>query len=214
MKRALLILLLATCTFGYYYIPTLFMGTVTASYAAERFACDGSTTTFTFSFPIKLTSDLDVYLVLDSAMTSSLLTETTHYTLSATNNDYSTGGTITTVSTYASGYTIVAVRNSAQTQDSDFQRGQGIPEETLENILDRQTMNIQDLSAIKDISIRAPVTDDAPDMELPNSVDRASKFLAFDANGDATTSTTTDTTLTSFGTNLVTDTNFFDQFRD
>jgi hypothetical protein len=162
------------------------MGTVETQYAPERFSTDGSTTTFAFSFPIKLTTDLTVYLVDDTTLVPTTLVITTDYSLSATNNDYSSGGTITTVATYASGSSIVAVRDSAQTQDMNLQRGQGVPEETLEAVLDRQTMNIQDNSAIRDISVRAPVTDDSPSMELPNSVDRASKNLGFDASGNVT----------------------------
>jgi len=188
MKRALIVLLLIAGYVGaatFWHITTLSTGVVSSQYEPERFAANGSTTTFAFSFPLGATTDLEVYLVVDATGVGTELTLTTDYSLSFTNNNLSKGGTITTVDTYDSGYTIVAIRNTAKTQTANFIRGQDIPEETLEGILDRQTMSIQDLWVAQDRSPHAPATDDDPDMELPNAIDRASKYLAFDAAGDA-----------------------------
>ena len=181
MKQLLITLLIASTAFG----------VVERQYSPNRFATDGSTTEFNFNFTIKQSSDIQVWLVDSTTLVPTLLTLTTDYSLSATNNDFDGGGEITTVATYASGSDIVATLNPALVQTADFRRGQGIPEETLENILDRHTISNQALSAIQDISLRAPVTDDNPSLTLPNSVDRASGTLGFDSNGDATIITAT-----------------------
>jgi hypothetical protein len=67
------------------------------------FICDGSTTDFDFTFPIEDTGDIVVILVEVSTGDETALTLTTHYTVSATNNDYSSGGTVATDSGPADG---------------------------------------------------------------------------------------------------------------
>ncbi len=205
MKQLLITLLIASTVFG----------VVESQYSPNRFATDGASTTFNFDFTIKLPRDIQVWLVDSTTLVGTLLVLTTEYSLSATNNDFDGGGTITTVATYDSGSDIVAILIPALTQTANFRRGQGIPEETLENILDRHTISNQALSAIQDISLRAPVTDDNPSLILPNSVDRASGTLGFDSNGDATiiTATLGTANVSSFMETVLVDVNGYNAMR-
>jgi hypothetical protein len=66
-----------------------------------------------------------------------ILTETTHYTVSATNSDYTAGGAVATVTTYDSGNTITLLRNMAITQESDFVEGMPTLYGTFEDALDK-----------------------------------------------------------------------------
>lgn len=212
MRKALIILLLmASMATGSIFLglPAILSGVVESQYQPNRFAADGSNTTFTFDFTILLSDDIEVRLIDDSTGVGTLLTLTTDYSLSATNNNFSGGGTITTVQTYNAGFTILATRSSAQTQETNFQRGQPIPPEILEGILDRQTMNIQDISAVQDRSILAPIEDDSPNMRLPSAINRADSTLGFDENGDVTvvSGVLSEVSVTPFMTTLLDDVN-------
>jgi len=118
--------------------------TISASTGRVQHNCNGSLTEFDFTFPINETSDLTIILT-DSDDNDTTLTETTDYSVSATNDDYSDGGTVTTVETYASGYTLTILRAIPHTQASNFIEGMATLYETFENSLDKLTMAIQDL---------------------------------------------------------------------
>ena len=81
-------------------------------------ACNGSSTTFTFDFPVDATSEVVVKLRTVATGDDETLEETTDYAVSATNNDYSAGGTVTTVATYSSAYTISISRSTTLTQNT------------------------------------------------------------------------------------------------
>lgn len=173
---------------------------------SSLYATNGSATEFTFSFPIINTSDLVVILRTDSTGAETVLTETTDYSVSATNNDYSSGGTVTTVSTYDSGYSILILRNTPDTQETDLEDSGVLRLETLEGALDKLTMLVQQLQEESDRSIKFPRSDSASlTSEIDDSVNRASKNLTFDSNGNVTASdlVSGSTSFTSFGTDLV-----------
>ena len=167
---------------------------VASEYTPVQTACNGSLTAFSFSFPIFDTSDLKVYLKTVATGAKTLLTETTHYTVSATNNDYTNGGTVTTVATYSSDYEIIIERDIPYTQPTDLEEAGRIPSNTLDDTHDRALMQIQQVNNKVQRALVMPVSDDsALDMELPNEIDRASKFLAFDADGEPIASSGTPT---------------------
>lgn len=116
--------------------------TVPANDGRIQHNCNGIETEFTFDFGVTATSEIEVVLT-DSDGNETTLTETTEYTVSATNNDYSSGGTVTTVATYASGYTITILYNVSVSQEADFTEGMASLYEQFENSLDKVTRILQ-----------------------------------------------------------------------
>lgn len=172
--------------------------TVSSTTSRKNYSGDGLTTSFATS-PVVFfdTSDLDVYVVTNSTGGSTTLTENTHYTV--TGGDGSTGtvnlaGGSSPWGAPASGTTLVIVRDVPATQATDFVQNDASDAETLEDALDRLTMIAQQNANRDDRSLRQPDADSTDIAELPNVVDRASKYLAFDADGDpvATAGTTSD----------------------
>jgi len=161
-------------------------GTISDATNKVTYNCDGSTTTFDFSFPIIETSDMIVILRAVSTGVETVLIETTAsggYMLSATNNDYSSGGKVTTVSTYSNSYTLTLIRNVPESQGADLEDSGLLRLETLEDALDRLTLQVQDLEEEIGRCIKFPRTETNTGV-LDNSIDRASKSLAFDADGN------------------------------
>ncbi len=152
-------------------------------------AGDGSNQEFPFAFPIVDTSDLKVILRTNATGVEAVLTETTNYSVSAPNLDYSSGGTVTTVSTYSSAYTIVIMRDTPITQSSDLSTDSGVLRlDALVAALDKLTKIAQEHQEVLDRSLRFPRTDSTSlTSELPDSVERASETLIFDSSGNADT---------------------------
>lgn len=164
---------------------SLVFGTITDATNKVTSACNGSTQAFTFSFPIVETSDLVVIHRVTSTGVETELDETTHYEVTATNNDYSNGGTVTTVSKYATGITLTIIRDVPESQDADLEDSKVLRVEDLEGALDRLTLQVQDLEEELGRCLKFPRTE-TNDSELDTSIDRASTTLGFDASGDLT----------------------------
>jgi hypothetical protein len=110
--------------------------TVSSSTSRVKYSCNGSVTEFAFTFGVGATSEIQV-IYTDTTGTETVLTETTHYAVSATNNDFESGGKVTTVSTYATGTYITILRNVPLTQASDFTENRATLYETFEDGLDK-----------------------------------------------------------------------------
>lgn len=121
--------------------------TVSAMYLPAQYDCDGIVTAFTFAFVVVESSDVEVILT-SSGGTETVLTETTHYAVTPAGGGYSEGGTVTTVSTYASGDTITLRRNIPIEQESDFTEGMPALYSTFELALDYLTMICQQLAEV------------------------------------------------------------------
>jgi len=166
-------------------LTSLFVNTVTDATCRAEYTCDGATTTFDFTFPILATSDLKVYHRVAATGVETLLTETTHYSLSATNNDYSSGGTITTVSTYGATIELVALRDIPDSQSATLSDSGVLRLSSIENALDKLTMLHEQQQEELDRCLKYPRSDASSlSSELPNSVDRASTTLIFDASSE------------------------------
>jgi len=179
---------------------------ISSSSNKVQYNCDGSTTEFTFSFPILQSSDL-VVILTDSNGNETTLTETTDYTVSVTGNDYSSGGKITTVETYASGYTITIVREVPLTQETDYRNYDTFPAETIEDALDKLTMETQQLDEKVTRVLQVPVSDEIVPLEIPVKSKRANHFLAFDADGSPIEADPTEIPVTSYMQTLLDDEN-------
>ncbi|RPJ39225.1 MAG: hypothetical protein EHM35_02850, partial [Planctomycetaceae bacterium] len=144
-------------------------------------ACDGADTTFTFSFGIDTTADLQVILITAATGAESTLTLTTDYTVTSANandpQDFTAGGTVTLTAAPSAAYEILLRRNTAKTQTAN------IDDEEVEEGLDKLTRISQDLSEWLGRSLYLPKSETGTSMQLAPVATRASKYLGFDANG-------------------------------
>ena len=163
-------------------------GVVSSTATVERFAANGSSTTFNFTFRLTNQTEMAAVVRADSTGVDTALTLNIDYTLSATNNDFSNGGTLTTTATYASGNTLILHREALRTQTVNLIQGQAMPAEATETTFDKQTMAIQDIDKDLGFTLTVPKGDPttALNLEYPSSVDRASLVAAFDSVGGAT----------------------------
>lgn len=173
MKRLLIVLL--TCSVAFANIST--------TTTKQTHTTNGSAYEFDFSFPIVETSDLIVILRTTSTGAESVLAETTDYTVSTTNNDYSNGGTVTTAQTYASGYTLVLMRDTPDTQEAFLVDAGVLRLGAVENALDKLTMLVQQHQESLNRALLMPRSETGT-FELPDSVARAGYNLGFDSTGD------------------------------
>ncbi len=151
-----------------------------------KYACNGSATNFTFAFPVFTTADLKVVKRTVADGTEEILTETTDYTVAAPNNDYSLGGTVTTVATYSADYELCIYREQTATQETDYTDGSAFPAQSHEEALDKLTMLVQELQEKVSRCLMVPVSevDGTTNLVLPDKTDRVLGQLAFDADGN------------------------------
>lgn len=156
--------------------------TVSSTTVKQSYSGNGSTSAFTYSFPINSTSELTV-IIRSSTGTETTKTITTHYTVS----DTGSGGTVTFTSGNipASGETVVLLRNTNLTQATDYVENDPFPAESHESALDKLTLQIQEVQEEVDRSIKLSRTNTMTSTEFTvGSTDRASKVLAFDSSGE------------------------------
>lgn len=161
-----------------------------------------------FSFPINATSDLVVMTRVTADGTEATLTETTDYTV-AINGD--SGGTVTMVTAIATTSEIHLIRVTPKTQSRDLVAGGSFDAENVEDSFDKLTKLVIELFNDRTRSLRAPDTDgSSTDLELPDAISRANRYLYFDGNGDPTVVASVDAsaiTVSAFGESLVDDAN-------
>lgn len=157
------------------------------------FSCNGSTYEFPFTFPIIADDDL-VVEVRNSAGVIQTLVLTTDYEVSGENGLFNNGGLITTVTyaggaratyTWSSDYLLTAYRVTPLTQEADYERNKSFNQDILEQNLDKLTMIAQEIAETLSRAITIPISDSAPNVNLPVAEDRAGMYLAFDALGNA-----------------------------
>lgn len=147
---------------------------------------DGSTVAFPVPFPFFAATDLAVVertIATGAEVAKALGTD---YTVAGGGGET---GTVTAAVAPASSVQWIIRRATARTQLVDFVSNDPLPAEQQEAALDRAVMRDQEIDDAASRSLRFPPTDDIGlDAELPNSVERAGMFLAFDANGNPTVS--------------------------
>lgn len=153
-----------------------------------------------FSFEILAQSDIAVY------KDSTLLVLTTDYTVTI-NVDGTGSVTLVVAATGANTVTIIGNRAIART--TDFVTGGDLLANSLNDELDSLTIAAQQLDERLDRSMTVPEFDTATSLELPTVANRASKYMAFDANGNptATSGTTSDVIVSSFMETVLDDAN-------
>jgi hypothetical protein len=158
--------------------------TISTTSNKAQWAANGVTTVFSFSFEIPEASQAALYLISGSTIT---LLSPGAYTLSGLGNP--AGGTVTyplTGPALAAGNMLVLLRTLTLQQLVDLVNQSNYYPDAVEGGMDYLMMVIQQLATNLACAIQAPLTDDAPDMELPAAAARAGMLLAFDPNGNVT----------------------------
>jgi len=149
--------------------------------------CNGSQVIFPFTFPIGSEADIVVKVRTDADGAVVTLELTTDYTVSNAGGNWDSGGSVTTVATYAAGKTLLIKRVTPKTQTKDYLEGDDFPAESHEEGIDKLTRIVQELQEEVYRCIKMPDTDDVDlDMEMPGAIDRAGRWLGFDADGEPT----------------------------
>lgn len=181
--------------------------TISAAYSPAQASGNGATVAFPFTFKTFAETDLVVVLT-SSAGVETTKTLTTHYTVSLNaDQNNNPGGTVTMLTAPANGETLTIARELSALQETDIANGGGFYPEVLEDALDRLTMLSQQNADILARSLRSSVAGGSVG-DLPTVADRASKYLAFDANGDpvATSSTGSGPVISTFAETFLDDT--------
>lgn len=157
----------------------------------SRVQYDTNGTNGPWSIPFYFLADADIRAVYaDAAGVETDLVLTTDYTLTGAADP--AGGTLTTVTAYASGGTVTILRDVDALQPVEFQDGDPFPASTTNRSLDRLTMLAQQLKENIGRALVLPASD-AANPELPIVSARAGRFAAFDSSGAVTVSSLTET---------------------
>lgn len=143
-----------------------------------QYAGNGVTTIF--AFPYKFTANTDLTVVTTVSDVDTTKTYAADYTVSGAGVD--AGGSVTFITAPAAGVTVSIYRDVPETQSVDYVSQDNFPAETHEGALDRLAMFCQDLSARLARTMRFPRTN-AAQAEI-TKLERASKFFAFDSDGE------------------------------
>lgn len=167
-----------------------------------RVAYDGDGISTNFSFNGAVLAQTDLVVLEQTIATGATVTK-------SLGSDYTISGTPDDVGRYASGVFVVAAiapsalkrwiiyNNPSMTQDVDLVDNGLLPVESqIELPLDRLTLVDQRLSSRIDRTLAQRESDETAIGNLPTKVDRASKFMAFDANGDPVAAAGTSADLT------------------
>ncbi len=157
--------------------------TVSSTTKRNSYSGNGSTTVFAYSFKIFDDDDITVILRTDSTGSESVQTKTTHYSVSGVGS--ASGGNITFGSAPASGITVVLLRETAQTQATDYTPNDPFPADSHEDALDKITLMVQDQQDELDRSLKLSRTNTMTSTEFTvGASTRANKILAFDSSGE------------------------------
>ena len=158
--------------------------TISTTTLRNSYSGNSSTTAFAYTFPINSTSEITV-IERSATGTETVKTEGTGSTNYGIADNGAAGGTVTMVTAPATGTTLVILRNTALTQETDYVANDPFPAETHEDALDKLQMQTQELQEEVDRSLKLSRTNTMTSTEFTtSSTDRASKLLAFDSSGE------------------------------
>lgn len=159
--------------------------TISTAPTPLSYAGDDSTTAFSITWKYFAKSHV-VATLRSTTGTEATWVLDTNYTLTVAG--VSTGGTLTATTAPATNETLVLTLEPPDTQDSGIPLGGALPSSTIEDEFDKASQRDAKLSSALDRCLRAPRSDTrtGTNLVIPNETDRASKFLSFDSDGDAT----------------------------
>lgn len=152
---------------------------------AGPFSGNGVTVAFPFTFKVFQASDLLVVLT-DASGVETTETLTSQYTVSLNaNQDSNPGGTVTMVTAPPVGYSLTIGSQVAQTQPAVLTNTGGFYPTVVNDMLDRATVLVQQLSERLSRTIALAFSDSSSlNSTLPTAAQRANKALVFDASGN------------------------------
>jgi len=158
--------------------------TISSTTNRAQFNCNGSTTSFPFTFKYVEASDLQVYLSSPAGVVT-LLTLNVDYEIAPAVPG--PGGTLSFLGTYlssppVSGYTLTILRFIARTQEVDFINGDSLDENNIEGMGDKLTMMVQDLDEKIGRAVQVPPSSALSNIALP--APEAGKFIRWKATLD------------------------------
>lgn len=157
------------------------MTLTTTTITTGNLVTSAATPSYDFSFRVRAQEDLEVYVTLTGG-SEELQTLTTHYTVSL--NAGNVGGTVTPVTPWGDG-TMRIVRSTRTTQEVDLQVAQRLDPDEVEEALDIAHMISQEIQAESGAVLRGAVGETFT--ALPAKASLANRTLAFDADGNPTT---------------------------
>jgi hypothetical protein len=155
--------------------------TVPSDQSRVGYSTNGSTTVFSVPFVFFDNTDLEVILVNNTTAVETVLTLTTNYTVTG---GAGTTGSLTTVSTYASGSTLVIQREIPYTQEIDYEPNDGFPADVNEEGLDRATMQVQQVRRRARQTPQLPATYDPESGDISFPLPVSGKVLAGNSDED------------------------------
>ncbi len=157
--------------------------TVSSTTKRNSYTGNGSTTTFAYSFKIFDDDDITVILRTTATGTETVQTKTTHYSVTGVGN--SSGGNVVFGSAPTSAQTVVLLRQTAQTQATDYTPNDPFPAASHEDALDKLTLMTQDQQDELDRSIKLSRANTMTSTEFTvTATNRANKIFAFDSSGE------------------------------
>lgn len=157
--------------------------TVSTTAPRNDYVGNGATATYSYTFKIFAATDLRV-TTRTTANVETTLTYPTDYTVTGVGN--SAGGTIVlTAGNLTTGYALTIRFDRTPRQSTDLRNQGSFLPQTHEDKFDELTRYSQQIEDVVDRSLHLPETEvgTAAKTTLPVAADRASKYLAFDADG-------------------------------
>lgn len=145
---------------------------------------NGLTTSFDFTFPVPLASELFVYYTDSTGAVTTL--NPSQY--SVTGIGTANGGAVTyplSGSPIATGTSLTIQRIVSYQQLTDLVNQSGYYPNVVENALDYLTMQTQQLAQEQALAITVPLSATPANLVLPGAGSRASKLVGFDSSGNA-----------------------------
>ena len=159
--------------------------TVTSSVARNDYLGNGGVALYAFTFEVLGVDDFSVYRINTENETTTL-TRGSDYTVAL--NTTTRTGTITLMAgALASGFKLAIVDNQPLTQLVDLEASNKYPPSTIEQALDRVSMQLRTLNEQVRHCVRLPPGESASAQVMPLVAARANRYLAFDVNGQPTT---------------------------
>ena len=179
--------------------------TISSNDRRIQYTATSGQTIFPYDFPIAANTEIEVKQTVDSTGVTSTLTLTTDYTVSDVGE--ASGGDITLVTGAATDDIITITGATPLTRTTDFSNAGDFLASDLNDQLDNQLKILQENDTKTSRAVLLADEDTSASLTLPTASTRASKFLAFDASGDAIASAgTTEVAVSSFMETVLDDT--------
>lgn len=149
--------------------------TVVVQTPFNQHTANGVTTLFGFTFQLLAEGDLQVSL--DEVVQGS------GYTISGLG--VQAGGSITFSVAPANGVIVDIRRSIPLARSTDYQQNGDLPSDQIDEDYDRLWQALQDAEFNAGLAVQVPLGDTAAPVTIPTVAERASKFFAFDASGNA-----------------------------